>query len=150
MLVFTIHGLHRSQRLWLALWMGMVVAVGACRPGPGAVVESGEAEMVTVTFTIGSTPHEYVGFGTADMTISSDDLHRIGTASSADAALFPDQSVYALAGVNPADAIVLLDRSVDPHGDAVLFTRDGVSPPQVPGVCSYYSLPEEFACASPT
>lgn len=102
--------------------------------------------MVTVTFTVGSTRHQYVGFGTAGMTISSEDLRRIGSASSADTGLFPDPSVYALDGVSPNDAIVLLDRSVDPEGEPVLLTRDGVSPPSIPGICPYYNRPEEIGC----
>lgn len=74
------------------------LSIGACQPSPGDPVESGVGDMVRVTFMIGASQNQYAGFGTASMTISPDDLQRIGTASAADAALFPDRSVYALAG----------------------------------------------------
>lgn len=140
----------RSSLSSVALSVVLVVGVAACRPGPGDPVESGIGDMVKAGFTIGSSVHEYTGFGTASMTILPEDLRRIGTATSVDTSLFSDPSVYALAGVNPADAIVLLDRSVNPNGDPVLFTRDGISPPAIHGVCGYYVDPQEMGCAAPT
>lgn len=142
-------GLRPSRAVAVPVAMLLVIGVTACRPGPGDPVESGVGDMVTVTFAIGSSRHEYVGFGTQSMTITPDDVQRIGTAVQADRSLFPDVSVYALSGVNPVDGIVLLDRSVDPNGEPVLFTRDGISPPSIPGICLYYNDPERIGCAAP-
>lgn len=118
----------------------------ACQPSPGAPVESVVGDRVSVVFVVGSGPQPYVGFGTADMQIDDDDLTRIGTASEADSTLFPDRSVFALAGVDPRDAIVLVDKSTEEDA-LVLFTRDGVSPVGVPGVCAYYVAPEGVGCS---
>jgi hypothetical protein len=82
------------------------------------------------------------------MAIDRARLVAMGIASAADAVLFPDPTVFALAGVNPMDAVVLVDRSpgTPSGGELVLFTRDGISPPLALGVCAYYREPQEAGC----
>lgn len=130
----------------------IALVFSACRPAPGAPVESVVGDRVAVVFMIGGTEHSYIGFGTAAMSIEVNDLRPIGLASEADPTLFPDRKVYALGGVNPTDAIVLVDRSgaTAEHGDPVLFTRDGISPPLVVGVCQYYMSPNDVGCSIPS
>lgn len=83
--------------------------------------------------------------GAGSLTITRDLLSKIGSASSVNADIgTTDWSVYEIAGVDPADAVAMYIGS----GQAFMnvWTRDGVSPSTIPGLCQHYLDPSLRLC----
>jgi hypothetical protein len=140
-----------ASRIGALALQAFVLLVGACAPQPGASFETASAGVLSVQFSVRGVDREYAGFGTQAMIIHRSDLFPIGRASGADPSLFPNPVVHRLAGVSPADAIVLFERSaVTDEEYPVLFTHGGVSPPLVEGICRHYAQPAEFGCPTST
>ena len=90
------------------------------------------------------------------LVLETSQLSPIGPADRADARRFPDRIVYAIAGVDPQDAVALIDRSNPNEAVVVAFIRDARSPQSIAGLCGHLDdastrhCPAEDAHSRPT
>ena len=138
----------------ISVALGIAVLLAGCAPsGPNlspslSTVVGGPVRM---TYAGGN----YGGFGARSeppgpsddlsLVIPLTDITMIGLADEVDPVVFPDRSVFRIRNVDPLDAVVMFDRSAR-EVEMVVFTRDGLSPTVVEGLCDYYPNPTLRLC----